>query len=734
MESSRIHYRTCNLCEAMCGIKIEVEANRVVSIRGDEEDSFSRGHICPKAVALQDVHTDPDRLKHPVRRTATGWERIGWDEAFDEVADRIRAIQCKDGRDAVAVYIGNPTVHNYGSLLFAPPFLKALRTRNRFSATSVDQLPHMLVAYLMFGHQLLFPVPDLDRTDFFVIMGGNPVVSNGSMMTAPDVKKRLQAIRERGGRVVVIDPRRTETAEVADRHFFIRPGADALLMLAVLHTLFAENLVQPGRLEGFLDGMDAVRNLVAEFPPETVEGPAGIAAESIRALARDFAKARSAAWYGRVGVSTQEFGSLTQWLIHVVNIVTGNLDRPGGVLFTKPAVDPLGNDRLTSKGHYDRYRSRVRKFPEFGGELPVAVLAEEMLTGGAGQIKAFLTTAGNPVLSTPNGAQLDRALANLEFMASIDFYINETTRHAHIILPPTSSLEHENYDIVFHLLAIHNTAKFSPALFEPADDTRHDWEIFLELQTRLESKGLFNSLLASMKRGLLRKLGPQGLLALALRLGPYGSGLNPLSDGLTLGKIKRAPHGIDLGPLAPCLPQRLFTPDKRIQLAPALLLEDVSRLKRRLQPSTVSTDQLLLIGRRELRSNNSWMHNSARLVKGKNPCVLLIHSSDARNHGISDRDVVQLSSRAGSIQVPVELSDEMMQGVVSLPHGWGHNRPGARLGTASANPGASANDVTDEAEIDLLGGNAVLNGVPVVVKKMEMQPRRHEEHQVHQAK
>lgn len=719
MPGTRTHYRTCNLCEAMCGIRIDLEEDRILSIRGDAEDPFSRGHVCPKAVALQDIHNDPDRLKHPVRRTATGWERISWQQAFDETASQIKAIQRKHGRNAAAIYLGNPTVHNYGSILFGLPFLRALHTRNRFSATSVDQLPHMIASYLMFGHQLLFPVPDLDRTEFLVIMGGNPVVSNGSMMTAPDVKKRLDVIRERGGTVVVIDPRRTETAAIASRHHFIRPGSDALLLLSVLHTLFAENLTKPGRLADFTDGIDKIKELASDFPPELAAAATGVEAEQIRRLARDFAKAESAVWYGRVGVSTQEFGALCQWLIYVLNIITGNMDRPGGAMFTKPAADLVGTRGAVPKGSYGRWLSRVRKLPEFGGEFPVAVLAEEILTEGPEQIRALITSAGNPVLSTPNGAQLDTALAALDFMVSIDFYINETTRHARIILPPTGPLEHENYDLIFHLLAIRNTAKYSPALFTPEEDTRHDWEIFLELQTRLESHGLASRCSAFAKRALMKQLGAQGLLALLLRVGPYGSRFNPFSRGLTLRQLKREVHGVDLGPLEPCLPQRLFTKSHRIQLAPDALINDVPRLKSKLIDSTPDVNGLSLIGRRQLRSNNSWMHNSERLVKGKNPCVLLMHPSDASSHGITEQNrTANLKSRAGSIEVEVSISDEVMPGVVSLPHGWGHDRPGVQLKTAGVHPGVSINDVTDDRETDL-GGGAILNGIPVRIEAIK---------------
>src|SRR5437016_1795653 len=503
-DKASVHYRACNLCEAICGIEITVQADQRLDIRGDQDDPFSRGYICPKAVALQDVHYDKDRLKCPVRRTGHGWEQIGWNEAFDEVTQNLKRIQAEHGRNAVATYLGNPTVHNHGALLFAPGFIRSLHTRNRFSATSIDQIAHHLAAYLMFGHQLLVPVPDLDHTKLFLILGANPAVSNGSMMTAPGMPRRLQEIRRRGGKVIVIDPRFNETARQADRHLFIRPGTDVLLLLALLHVVFDEGLTAVGPLAAFTKGVEVLANLVADFPPDKVASITGIDSDQIRLLAREFADADAAVCYGRIGVSTQEFGGVCQWLINVLNIVTGNLDRPGGAMFTLPAFDPLSApEGLAPRGNFARWQSRVRKLPEFAGEIPVVTLAEEILTEGPGQIKALVTSAGNPVLSTPNGRELDRALASLEFMASIDFYINETTRHAHIILPPTSSLERGHYDLAFHLFAVRNTAKFSPPLFEPESETQHDWEIFAELQTRMAHDGAFGNLLGRVSRKLL---------------------------------------------------------------------------------------------------------------------------------------------------------------------------------------------------------------------------------------
>ena len=730
-DKASVHYRTCNLCEAICGIEITVQAGQRLDIRGDQEDPFSRGYICPKAVALQDVHYDKDRLKYPVRRTDHGWQQIGWDEAFDEVTQNLKRIQAEHGRNAVATYLGNPTVHNHGALLFAPKFIKSLHTRNRFSATSVDQLAHHLAAYVMFGHQLLLPIPDLDRTKLFLILGANPAVSNGSMMTAPGMPRRLQEIRRRGGKVILIDPRCNETARLADRHLFIRPGTDVLLLLALLHVVFEEGLTAVGPLAAFTNGVEIIANLVADFPPDKVASITGIDSGQIRLLAREFAGSDAAVCYGRIGVSTQEFGGVCQWLINVLNIVTGNLDRPGGAMFTLPAFDPVtAPESLAPRGSFARWHSRVRKLPEFSGELPVVTLAEEILTEGPGQIKALVTSAGNPVLSTPNGRELDRALTGLEFMASIDFYINETTRHAHVILPPSSSLERAHYDLVFHLLAVRNTTKFSPALFEPDAETRHDWEIFLELQTRIEHQGVFGR----VKRKLIKRFfGPERILDLGLRFGPYGAFSKwhgrPAREitrrmrvpHLTLRKLKEAPHGIDLGPLRSCLPGRLRTSDKRIELAPDVLVQDVERVKAKLLNAAPlhSNGDLLLIGRRQLRSNNSWMHNSQRLVKGqpgKSRCTILMHPTDAARRDLRTGQAVSVRSRVGSVVVPVEVSEEMMPGVVSIPHGWGHDRLGVQLEVAQQHAGASINDVTDNLAIDAVCGTAAFNGTWVCVE------------------
>jgi anaerobic selenocysteine-containing dehydrogenase len=699
------HHRACNLCEAMCGLRIETDGARVTSIRGDDDDPFSKGYLCPKATALKDLHEDPDRLKQPMRREGTQWKAIGWDEALDETAQRLHEVQQRHGRNAVATYLGNPTTHNTGALLFGPSFLRALGTRSRFSATSVDQLPHMLAAHWMFGHQLLLPVPDVDRTDFFLVLGANPLASNGSLMTAPGMRHRLDALKQRGGTLVVIDPRRSETAARADQHHFIRPGTDALLVLALIHEVLASPLKAHVKLDQ-LSGLEEVRAIAKRFSPASVSAATGLSAEVIRSLAKGFAAAPSAVCYGRIGTSVQSFGTLCAWLITVLNAVTGNLDRLGGAMFPMPPFDPrwLPRPMSVGPGSYGRWRSRVRGLPEVGGELPVSVLAEEMLTPGEGQLRALVTFAGNPVLSTPNGAQLDRALAGLDFMVSIDPYLNETTRHAHLILPPPSPLERVHFDVVFPMLAVRTVARYADALFDPGPNARHDWQILTGLGKRLDAlRGA--GLRARLTWNVMERLGPKRLLDVGLRLGPRGG-----RAGLSLRKVAAHEHGLDLGPLEPALHTRLKTKSGHVELCPPLLAEDVARLE-----AATTTAGLVLINRRHTRDCNSWLHNVPKLVSGADRCTLLMNPADAKARGLDDGTSVTVRSRVGEVTVPLQLSDEVMAGVVSLPHGYGHARDGVRLQVAAQHAGASVNDLSDDQRVDMLSGNAALSGVPVEV-------------------
>ena len=698
--STRTHHRVCHLCEAMCGLVIQTEGGKVTDIRGDKDDPLSRGHVCPKAVALQDIHEDPDRLRKPMKRirTAPGEYQhveIEWSEALDLAADALASTIEKQGVDAIGAYFGNPSVHNYGMLTHQRNLFRHIRTRNRFSATSVDQLPHHLVSLWCFGHMLLHPIPDVDRTHYFLMLGANPLASNGSIWTVPDVRQRLKDLKSRGGKLVVVDPRRTETAELASEHLFIRPGSDAAFLLAMIHVLFRDDLVAPGPLGDFTDGLDEVAAAVSELSPDWAAPLTGIEADDIVRIAHELAEAEAGICYGRMGVSTQAYGALCQWAIQVINVATGHLDKPGGSLFTRPAMDQVVN---TNPGGFGRFASRGRGLPEFNYELPAATMVDEIRTEGEGQIRLMFTGAGNPVLSTPNGRALDEALEEVDFMISVDPALNETTRHADVILPPTSPLEHDHYDIAFHNLAIRNTARYSPAVFDKPEGALHDWEIFSELGARVAAR---------LNLEPMPSYPPDRMVDAALKSGPYGEHTD---WQLSIDKLKAHPSGIDLGPLEPSCPERLQTPNQRIQLAIPEVLADIGRF---VKDTDVAGDHYRLIGRRHVRDNNSWMHNHHRLMKGKPRCQLLMHPDDVAKEGWQSGMIVTIESRVGAIHAELAASDEMMPGVVSLPHGYGHGLAGTRSEVASRHAGVSCNDITDEQFVDQLSGNAAVNGVSV---------------------
>lgn len=713
MTHQHTSYGWCPLCEAECGIQITTQGRRVISVRGDEKNTFSKGSVCPKAASLKDLHNDPDRLKYPMKRTGTTWTRIDWDEAFDLIEHNIAGIRNTHGNDAVALFMGNPNVHYHANLIYIGLLLKALNTKNRYSSSSLDQLPLMMASYLVFGHQMLFPVPDVDRTDYMIIMGGNPAVSGGSIMTAPGIGKRIRQIRKRRGKVVVIDPVHTRTADLADQHLFIRPGTDVFLLAAMVNTLFAEGLVTPGRLASFSDGLETVKAAVNGFTPKNVSGITGIGAGQIQRLVREFAHAEKAVCYGRMGTCTQEYGTLSTWLMLVFNSLTGNLDRPGGAMFTTPAVDLVGFTALAQeRGWVGKTHTRVNNYPDFAGEFPAAALAEEILTPGEGRIRGLITLAGNPVIAAPNGRMMDKALSSLEFMVSVDWYISESSRHAHIILPPTTVLEHENHMMMVNLSGVRNYAAYSEAALPKEPGTRHNSEILSELTARM----IKNPLL----RFAVRKIKPEWLLDGLIRLGPHGSFLPFQTSALRLSAIKKAKHGIDLGPLKPQLPGRLFTPSKRMQLAPDRLVSALGTLRSNLNCRTPSPEpplDLVLIGRRNSMSNNSWFHNFERLHNRANRCTLFLNPGDAEKKGIQTGDRVRVTSSVHAVELEAEVTDRIMPGVVSIPHGWGHHRPGVRLRVARVHAGVSINDITDHKRLDL-SGNAAFSGTPVSIGRV----------------
>ena len=728
------HYRICPLCEACCGLNVQVADGKVVSIRGAENDAFSHGYICPKGYALKDLHEDPDRLRQPMLRRGDQWMKVGWDEAFEEIERRLLPIVEKHGRDALAVSVGNPAAHKMSLLLYFGRLAKSLGTKNIFSASTLDQMPKQLASGWMFGHWLSVAVPDIDRCDFMLILGANPMASNGSMWTVTDFRGRAKALRQRGGQIVVVDPRRTETAAIADAHHFIRPGADVYLLAAMVHTLFDENLANPGRLAEWTVGIDAVREAVSDFTPEAVATRCGIAANTVRELTRQLAAAQRACVYGRIGTCTQEFGTLSSWLVDVLNVLTGHLDSPGGAMFPKAAAFAQNTIGRTGTGKgivTGRHASRVSGAPEVFGELPMTVMAEEIETPGPGQIRALITVASNPVLSSPGGPRLARALDSLEFMVSLDIYLNETSRHADVILPGPSPLEDAHYDVTFPQLSHRNHARYSGPVFAPPADHPPEWQNLLRLMAIARGLGaqadvlalddeIFATevnkqagdhapaILAAMSRSGRR--GPERQLDLALRTGPYGDlfGLRP--DGLSLGKVMAADGGIDLGALQPRIPDVLRTPSGRIELAPPACLGDLARARDLL---AAPAPEMVIIGRRDVRSNNSWMHNLRTLAKGPVRCTVLVHPTDAARLGLAEGATARISSGERAVTAPVVLCTDMMPGVVSLPHGWGHDLPGSHLSVAAERPGANLNAVLDDTLRDPLSGNAVLSGVAV---------------------
>ena len=724
--SLQTHHRICPLCEACCGLEIRTRGDQVIRVRGHADDVFSQGYLCPKGVALKDLHEDPDRLRAPLIKRDGVFHEASWEEAFAEIERRLPPLMALNGRNTVGVVAGNPTSHKLGLMLYYPRLLKALGTRNIFSAATLDQMPRHVVSGLLYGHWMSVPVPDIARTDWLLVLGANPVASNGSMWTVPDFRGKARAMQARGGRLIVIDPRRSETAELADEHHFIRPGADAFLLAGMLHHLFDEGLVTGGAASTLIDGLDRLRDAVAPFSPAHVSPRCGVPAETIKRLASELAKTPRAALYGRIGTCTQRFGTLSTWLIDLLNILTGHLDQPGGTMFAKAAAFAANTHGKPGQGRgvvTGRFASRVSQAPEVMGEVPITCLAEEIETPGEGQVRALITLATNPVLSSPNGARLARALDGLDFMVSMDIYLNETTRHADVILPGPSPLEDLHYDVPYPQMSWMNHARFSAPVFGRAAGQPAEWETLLRLgaivqgikgpqDPRAIDEQLFTEdvrrQFADQAPAVLRASaglhGPERLLDLALRHGPYQ---------LDLARVKAAEGGLDLGPLMPRLHELLRTPTGRIDLAPSGLLAELEHARQALQEGAPS---LVIIGRRDARSNNSWMHNLPTLAKGPMRCTLLVHPQDAARLGLATGVRARLrrpDGRGESLGVEVAISDEVMSGVVSLPHGWGHDAPGMRLTLAGRRPGVNLNALLDDTERDPLSGNAVLSGIEV---------------------
>jgi anaerobic selenocysteine-containing dehydrogenase len=746
---TRTAFRTCPLCEAGCGLEISLApapggGETVTRIRGDGDDVFSKGYICPKGSTLKQLHEDPDRVRRPLVKRSGQFVEVTWEEAFREIEARLLPLLEEHGRSACGVYLGNPSAHNLGALLYGRAVVKGLGSSNVFSASTVDQRPKEISAALMFGTPLNVPLPDVDRTGFLLMLGANPYASNGSLATAPDWPGRIERLIERGGKLVVVDPRRTRTAEEATEWVPIRPGADAHLLMAMVQVIVAEGLIDLGSVGDYVTGLDEVVSACQPFTPEAVAAVTGLPPADIRRLARELAAAPTACVYGRIGTTTASFGTITSWLVDVLNAITGNLDRPGGAMFCRAAAgspNTRGKPRVGRGVRLHRRTSRVRELPETLGELPVVAMAEEIDTPGDGQIRAMITLSGNPVLSTPDSKRLDAALAGLGFMVSVDIYVNETTRHADVILPAPSALQKSHYDVALLQLALRNVSNYSPPVLPLDPDQPDEWEVLVRLAMVLMGLGaeadvalvddeMVGSLLRSATADetspvfgrdpaellalLEPRRGPERILDVMLRTGPYGDGFDPASGGLSLDQLLENPHGIDYGALEPRLPDLLRTPDGMIDLAPSLILADVARLAGQL--GEPPGHRFVLVGRRHLRSNNSWMHNVQVLVKGKPRCTMQVHPDDAAELGLGPGDPAVVTSRVGQITVPAEITDAIRPGVVSIPHGWGHDLEGSRLGVAREHAGVNSNVLADPEFFDPVSGNAALNGIPVDVR------------------
>lgn len=743
-QEGRLHLRSCPFCEAACGTRVMADhaTRTILDVRGDPDDPFSQGFVCPKSQGLLGLHADPDRLRQPVRRRGSDWEEIGWEEAMDEAADRLKAVQQKHGQHSIAYYLGNPSGHKPPFLLYGPLLIKAIGSMQFYTPGTLDQIPKFVSAAYMFGAPTVQPLADLDRTDHLIVIGNNPVVSQGSMMVAPGIRRRIEGIRKRGGKVVVIDPRRTETAQIADEYVAVRPGTDAYLLFAMVNVLAQEGLIRLGNVTDHVKNLDELLRIASHFPADRVAAVTSVPADTIRHLARELAAAPTAAIYGRTGTCTQRFGSITSWLIDALNTITGNMDREGGNLFTGGGI-PMGvlfedeyRDGVFPVG---RWHSRVKKLPEAIGMMPTAALADEMLEPGEGRVRGFVTQAGNVMLSNPNAAKLRRAFESLEFMLSLDIYVNETTRHADIIIPGPSYAEHSDFAAVTAYETIRKFIKWGAPVFDPEPGTPHDWQIFAGLAARLRgisvaeieeeyvrellgvalSSGRPEARDVSMEEA--RRLigddpGPDRIFDIMIRGGPMGDAFGRVPDGLTLAKVQQHPHGLDFGPLdSGMIPRVLRTPDRKIDLAPPQLVEDVQRMESEMlkleQPGS-----LLMIGRRDVRSKNAWMHNVAQLVKGKDRCTLLVNPVDATRIGLVTGGQARVRTHIDELVAPVVVSDEIMPGVVSLPHGWGHTIKDTRQDVANNHAGVNANAIIDEADLDVPSATTILNGVPVTVE------------------
>lgn len=714
-------YGICPICGSSCGLIVEMENGAIQQITGDQQDPHSRGYTCPKGRSLKYQHVDPDRVLHPLKKENGDWREVSWDEALGDIASRIADMRKRYGPDSLAVYAGDGTTHSYETLFAIAAFVLGLGIKNMYTANSMDALPRLFASMLLYGNSGILPIPDVKRTDYFLILGSNPVVTNGSVMTAPGFARYIKDIQERGGKVVVVDPRRSETAAIADEHHFIRPESDVLFLLSLMNVIFEEKRDRPGKLNKWIRGYEALRKRALEYTPERVEASTGIPVDEIRGIAREFAAAPSAVCYGRMGTCAQSFGSTASAFIDILNIITGNMDRPGGAMFTTPVIDVVSlMSALGINGAFAKNRTRVSGMPDFNGEMPCAALAEEIEAPNG--IRALIVAGGNPAVAVPDSARLTRAFSKLDLMVSLDPHINATSCHAHYILPPAIGLEHEIFPMMSYATAIHNAAKWAPPVLDPPPTVKYDAEILSELLCRILCHQ--NAIPQPVEKGLL-KLGKNlkgiELIKALMELGPYGR-LRSKPGGrerLTLSKLKASPHGIELGPLEPRL-DKILGRKGRINLMPDILKNEFSRIAEsadNFKYEHDDCDTLILTSRRQLRFFNTSLHNIEKLATGPDQCTLEINSEDASARGLSTGDTAIIETANGAEEYIVEVTDGIMPGVISIPFGWNGRQPAARQKILNANPGTNVNTITNPSRIDPVSAMTAFNGTRVRIRK-----------------
>jgi formate dehydrogenase len=729
------HRTYCRICEPTCGMIATVEDGKLVQLRPDADHPITKGFSCPKGIEFVHVQNDPDRLLYPMRRTESGeFERISWDTALDEIGAKLRAIRAAHGGESIGWYAGNPSAFSHSHAIWAGGFVRGLGSKHLYTPNTQDTSSRFVASHLLYGSPTIFPLPDLARTSFLLMVGANPLVSRGSLVAAGNLRDKLTGIVGRGGRVVVVDPRRTETAK-AFEHVAVRPDGDAWLLLAMLHVIFAEGLDDATTTAAQATGVDVLRTAAARCAPEDAEARCGVPADEIRALARSFATAPSAAAYGRTGACLGRHATLVNVLLDALNVVTGNLDRPGGSVFARPPIDFTALASRLGLATFDTYRSRVGDLPEVLGQMAAPLMAAEIETPGPGQLRALIVSAGNPLLSVPGAQDFERALGKLDLQVGIDLYLNETHRHADYVLPATTFYERDDVPLPLAEIQLTPFIQWTDAVAAPRGEARDDWRIIDDLARQLgfaavagvASKWIGTSRVARLAQRAMgvgaHRLTPTKIVDALLRAGRDGDHFGLRRGGLTLAKLRAQPRGVVLAEHVDTgvLTKRLKHRDRRVHLGDERIAAELTRLLDAPEPS--SDYPLLMIGRREVRSHNSWLHNTPRFRDATRRHRALVNPVDAAAIGVADGGPARVVSARGAIELPVELSEDVAPGTIAVPHGWGHR--GAGWQTANEAGGANVNELTSSALDDLekLSGMAHLNGVPVRLEKVPARRR-----------